>query len=63
MKPKLSIVIPTYNRFHLLKQTIQSVYNEIKNSIEIIVCDNSSTDETSSVQKVFNKIKYFKVLF
>ena len=60
MKPKLSIVIPTYNRFILLKQTLQSICYENIEKIEIIVCDNCSTDDTGSVQEVFNNIKYYR---
>jgi len=47
--PLVSIVIPTYNRAAFLPRTLSSVFNQTYKSIEIIVCDNASTDKTSDV--------------
>lgn len=49
---KVSIIIPTYNRAHILAKTIPSYLQ--KNVGEIIVIDDGSTDRT---QKVLRKIK------
>ena len=47
---KLSICIPTYNRAYFLSELLDSIYhelnNDIKNSIEICINDNASTDDT-----------------
>ena len=48
---KFSIIIPAYNRAHLIGQTINSLVNQSfdANHYEILVCDNNSTDNTKSV--------------
>ena len=50
-KIKVSIIICTYNRSKLLKETLQSVQNQDFQSdqYEIIVVDNNSTDDTKDV--------------
>jgi glycosyltransferase involved in cell wall biosynthesis len=62
--PKLSILIPTFNRSSLLKQCLNSIkLNELNNQVEIIVCDNKSTDKTQTVCDEFTKkmgIRYIK---
>ena len=48
----LSIVVPTYNRAQLLKMLLASIVQDIDqwpNDFELIVSDNSSTDDTSVV--------------
>ena len=47
--PKVTVVIPTYNRSHLLKAAILSVLNQTYQDFEIIVVDDASTDDTSEV--------------
>lgn len=49
--PYISVVIPTYNRAHLLVQTVRSfiVQNYNKNRFEIIIADNNSTDNTTEI--------------
>lgn len=47
--PKVSVVIPTYNRAHLLSGAINSVLNQTFNDLEIIVIDDGSTDNTRGV--------------
>ncbi len=61
--PKVSVIIPTYNRPNLIKRTIKSVLNQTYQNFEIIVVDDSPNDETEKVVKSFNdkRIKYFKI--
>lgn len=42
--PFFSLVIPVYNRFELVQETIQSVLNQEFKSFEIIVVDDGSND-------------------
>lgn len=46
MKPLVSVIIPTYNRLELLKQTVDSVRNQTFRDFEIIVVNDGSTDGT-----------------
>lgn len=60
MNKEISIVIPTYNRAHLVGETIESCLNQTK-KCEIIVCDHGSTDDTPKVVNSFGqKIKYIR---
>lgn len=57
-----SIVIPTYNRAHLIEETIQSLLNQTFQDFEIIVVDDGSTDNTEEIIGKINseKITYYK---
>ena len=43
---KVSIVIPAYNAENTIERTIESILNQTLTSIEIIVIDDGSTDDT-----------------
>jgi len=47
--PKISVVIPTYNRAYCLKRAIYSVLAQNYDCIEIIVVDDGSNDDTPEV--------------
>ncbi len=57
---KFSIVIPTYNRGHILQQTLNGVLHQSYTNFEIIVVDDGSTDMTQQIIQSFNdpRIKY-----
>lgn len=63
---KISVIVPTYNRQNYIKSSIQSVLDqELPKgwSLEIIVVDDGSTDDTMSILKSMGKqIKYVKIL-
>lgn len=60
--PKISIIIPAYNRADLLPRTINSVLNQTFKDFELIVIDDGSTDNTKEVVEKFvlqdNRVKY-----
>lgn len=44
--PLFTVIIPTYNRLKLLKESLQSIYTQTFTDYEIIVIDDGSTDGT-----------------
>lgn len=50
----VSVVIPTWNRSVLLKQAINSVLSQTYPPLEVLVCDDGSTDDTKYVISSFN---------
>jgi glycosyltransferase involved in cell wall biosynthesis len=59
---KVSIIVPTYNRAHLVTETINSILAQTFKDFELIVVDNESTDNTEEVIKSYTdgRIKYFR---
>jgi len=47
--PLVSIIIPTYNRAHLIGETLDSVLAQTYSNWECIVVDDGSTDETDKL--------------
>ncbi|MGB9935607.1 MULTISPECIES: glycosyltransferase family 2 protein [Thermodesulfovibrio] len=63
MNPKVSIIIPTYNRAKFLGKAIESAINQDYPNKEIIISDNASTDNTFDVVKQYlnhPEIKYYR---
>ncbi len=59
MMPKVSVIIPTYNREQFIVRAINSVLSQIYRDFEIIIVDDGSTDHTKNILDQFNgKIKY-----
>jgi glycosyltransferase involved in cell wall biosynthesis len=60
--PYFSIVIPTYNRAHLIGETIKSILLQDYLSFEVLVIDDGSKDNTQEVVQQFKdeRIHYFK---
>ena len=53
---KFTIVIPVYNESKNLRILIPKIYNELKNiKFELIIVDDNSNDETSTILKRFKK--------
>lgn len=61
---KVSICIPTFNRSDLLGEALQSVINQDFESMEILVVDNASIDNTEEVVKEYisfdQRVRYVK---
>lgn len=60
--PKISVILPTYNRAYCLGRTINSVINQTYINWELIIVDNYSTDNTLELVSEFNdcRIRYFR---
>ena len=63
-RPILTIAIPTYNRAEFLRKCLENVYSQVGNDcrFEILVCDNCSTDNTSTVIDEY-KSKYETLVY
>jgi len=60
---KFSIITITYNRAHLIEETIQSVLDQTYQNFEMIIVDDGSTDNTkylisNYIEKYNNKFRY-----
>ncbi len=62
-KVKFSVIIPTYNRCHLLWRAINSVLSQTYPFFELIIVDDASTDKTKELIASYTdpRIKYFKL--
>lgn len=56
---EISVVIPTYNRYGVLKRAIHSVLAQTHKPKEIIIIDDGSNDKTSQIIKEFPQINYY----
>lgn len=61
MSPRVSVIIPAFNHNRFIGQAIESVLNQNFSSLEIIVVDDGSIDETATaVQKYSHRICYIR---
>lgn len=47
--PKVSVVVPTYNRADTLPRTIRSVLKQTVKNLELLIVDDGSTDNTAEI--------------
>lgn len=55
-QPLLSLCIPTYNRAQYLEKSIQSIICQdefLNGDVEIVISDNTSTDNTKEIAEIF----------
>ena len=60
----VSVIVPTFNRAHIITRAIASVQRQTHKQVELIIVDDGSTDDTESVIKSFahqyQPIKYIQ---
>ena len=61
MNPKVSVIIPTYNRAPTVGSAIDSVLSQTFSDLEVIVVDDGSSDNTGKIlQETYgDRIRYF----
>ena len=63
-QPLVSIIIPTYNRAHLISETLRSIELQTYQNWECIIIDDGSTDNSAEVIAEFcaqdNRFQFFK---
>jgi glycosyltransferase involved in cell wall biosynthesis len=62
-QPKVSVIIPAFNASETIHIAINSLIAQTWSNLEIIVVDDASTDDTSTIVQNFGKqaqIKYFR---
>lgn len=55
--PTVSVVLPTYNRAHLLPRAIESVLAQTWTDLELIVVDDGSADDTPAVMARYDDLR------
>lgn len=62
-EPLVSVVLGTYNGEKYLEEQLQSILTQNYRSLEIIICDDASTDSTQQIITLYalkdNRIRYF----
>ena len=53
IKPKVSIILLTYNQEKFIKKAIESVLSQTYQNIELIISNNGSTDRTATIIESF----------
>lgn len=62
MTPFISIIIPTYNRSKIVRQTIESVLAQTYDNFELLILDDHSTDDSQLIIAQISdpRIKYIR---
>lgn len=60
--PKVSIIIPTYNRASLLQEALDSVFNQTYTNWEVIIVDDASEDNTKEIAEAISdsRVRYIR---
>ena len=53
-----SVIVPVYNGENYLENTLQSIFNQDYQPIEVIVVDDGSTDNSAKIAGSFKNIRY-----
>jgi glycosyltransferase involved in cell wall biosynthesis len=57
----ISVVMPTYNRGHLISRAIESCLGQLEERDELIIIDDGSTDDTERfVARYGNRLRYIR---
>ncbi|MGC1309592.1 MAG: glycosyltransferase family A protein [Phormidesmis sp.] len=57
--PLVSIIVPVYNGFQYLSETLQSALSQSYQPFELIVVNDGSIDKSDEIATSFEKVRYF----
>ena len=60
--PLISVIVPSYNREHFIKETLDSIINQTYKKFELIVVDDGSIDGTKEILKSYSNNIFFKYI-
>jgi glycosyltransferase involved in cell wall biosynthesis len=62
--PRVTIGLPVFNGANYLHRSVQSILDQDFDDLELIICDNASTDETESICREFaardSRVRYYR---
>ena len=61
--PRVSVIIPTYNRVDVLRRAIDSVLAQTEEDFELLVVDDGSTDDTQAFLKTYDDPRVRSICF
>lgn len=61
--PYFSVIIPSYNRAHIIKRAIQGVLEQTFQDFEIVIVDDGSVDNTEKIIQEYSNDKRIKYVF
>lgn len=64
MMPRISVVIPVYNRSWELRRALESLARQTERNFEIVVCDDGSTEDIRAVLEPFEsqiEVRYQRI--
>ena len=61
-KTKIDIILPNFNSFEFISETVKSVLNQSYKNWKLIIVDDFSDKKTRSLLKKISRNKYLKLL-
>lgn len=52
-RPLVSVIIPAFNRAGIIRETIENIFQQTYQNVELIIVDDGSTDDTEAILKSY----------
>ena len=62
-KTEVDIILPNFNSFEFIDETVQSIINQKYTNWKLIIVDDNSNQETKSIIKKYEKLKKVKIFW